>query len=202
MLMENENENGRKSRNFCNFFFRNKIVFNNSHLLLPATYTLKVLIDIPLLINVSIFFASLPALMPILQPLTATPPPFIIFSNLFEPVFLSFTLTDMHGRYSQILLIFFTLIVVWGQFLYSETRQTEFELGCPNSTLSVFPPSLSKIWKNFTPPVVICLFRPMIIKHLGKFRTLWTELLASNSWLFSDARKEPAIISFSGGRSL
>ena len=158
-----------KSRNFCNFFFRNKIVFHNSHLLLPATYTLKVLIDIPLLINVLIFFASLPVLMPILHPLTPRPTPFIIFSNLFEPVFLSFTLTDMHGRYSQILLIFFTLIVVWGQFLYSETRQTEFERGCPNSTLSVFPPTLSKIWKNFTPPVVICLFRPMFIKHLGKF---------------------------------
>ena len=30
---------------------------------------------------------------------------------------------------------------------------------------------------------------------------IWTELLASDSWLFSDARKEPTIISFSGGRS-
>ena len=31
---------------------------------------------------------------------------------------------------------------------------------------------------------------------------IWTELLASYSWLFSDARKEPTIIFFSGGKSL
>ena len=31
---------------------------------------------------------------------------------------------------------------------------------------------------------------------------IWTELLASDSWLISDANKEPTIISFSGGRSL
>ena len=31
---------------------------------------------------------------------------------------------------------------------------------------------------------------------------IWTELLASDSWLIFDANKEPTIISFSGGRSL
>ena len=36
----------------------------------------------------------------------------------------------------------------------------------------------------------------------GRLTTeIWTELLASDSWLFSDAKKEPTVISFSGGRS-
>ena len=70
-----------KPRNLRNFFLRNNIIFHNSHLFLPATYTLRVLIDVdvPLLINFLIFFAHPPPPLLILNPL------FIIFSNLLKP---------------------------------------------------------------------------------------------------------------------
>ena len=70
-----------KSRNLRNFFLRNNIIFHNSHLFLPATYTLRVLIDVdvPLLINFLIFFAHTAPPLLILNPL------FIIFSNLLKP---------------------------------------------------------------------------------------------------------------------
>ena len=69
-----------KPRNLRNFFLRNNIIFHNSHLFLPATYTLRVLIDVdvPLLINFLIFFAHPPPPLLILNPL------FIIFSNLLK----------------------------------------------------------------------------------------------------------------------
>ena len=70
-----------KSRNFCNFFFRKNIIFCNSHLFLPATYTLRVIIDVAPLINVLIFFLQQP------PPYSNPPPLFNIFSNLFEPNF-------------------------------------------------------------------------------------------------------------------
>ena len=75
-----------KSRNFCNFSFRKNIIFRNSHLFLPATYTLRVIIDVAPLINVWIFFATTPLSFPpaLLNPI---PHPFNIFSNLFEPNF-------------------------------------------------------------------------------------------------------------------
>ena len=57
-----------KSRNFCNFFFRKNIIFCNSHLFLPATYTLRVIIDVAPLINVLIFFCNNPPLIPIPHP--------------------------------------------------------------------------------------------------------------------------------------
>ena len=44
-----------KSRHFRNFFFRNNIIFHNLHLFLPATYTLKVLTDVPRLLIFDIF---------------------------------------------------------------------------------------------------------------------------------------------------
>ena len=45
--------------NFCNFFFRSNIIFYDSHLFLPATYTLRVLIDVPPLVNFFWFFSYL-----------------------------------------------------------------------------------------------------------------------------------------------
>ena len=45
-----------KSRKFCSFFFSNNIFFHNSHLFLPSTYTLRVLIDVPPLFDFLIFF--------------------------------------------------------------------------------------------------------------------------------------------------
>ena len=59
-----------KSRNLCNFFWRNNIIFHNSHLFLLTTYTLRVLIDVnvPLLINFLIFFAHPPPPLLILNP--------------------------------------------------------------------------------------------------------------------------------------
>ena len=68
----------------------------------------------PLLISFLIFFTH-----PILHPPLSL---FIIFSNLFEPKKKNFfftmsdihALNDIHARYYQILLIFLTLIVVWG----------------------------------------------------------------------------------------
>ena len=71
--------------NFCNFFFRNNIIFYDSHLFLPATYTLRVLIDVPPLINFFDFFGTSSLLLP--TPCSNIPPLFIIFSNLFEPIF-------------------------------------------------------------------------------------------------------------------
>ena len=119
---------GGKSRNFRNFFFRSNIIFHNLHLFLPATYTLRVPIDVPLLIIFLIFFASPPPNSPTCSLFQPPPPPcLLIFLNLFESKkFFSFTMTDIHATYYQILLIFFTLIVVWGKFLYREVRQTQF----------------------------------------------------------------------------
>ena len=71
--------------NFCNFFFRSNIIFYDSHLFLPATYTLRVLIDVPPLVNFFWFFSYL--LPPPPTPCSNIPPLFIIFSNLFEPIF-------------------------------------------------------------------------------------------------------------------
>ena len=75
-----------KSRNFRNFFFRNNIIFHNSQLFLPQQYNFSQ-------------FASFSS------------------RNLYSKVganFFSFILTDTHARHYQILLIFLTLIVVWG----------------------------------------------------------------------------------------
>ena len=113
-----------KSGNFRNFFFHNNIIFHNLYLFLPATYTLRVLIDAPQLINFLIFFA------PISSPLLIPTPLFILFSNSLETKkFFSFTLTDIHARYYQILLIFLTLIVVWGYFYtFIQRGQTDIIL--------------------------------------------------------------------------
>ena len=75
-----------KSRNFRNFFFRNNIIFHNSQLFLPQQYNFSQ-------------FASFSS------------------RNLYSKGsshFFSFILTDTHARHYQILLIFLTLIVVWG----------------------------------------------------------------------------------------
>ena len=74
------------------------------------------------------FFRTTPARLPhMLLILTIATPCLLIFLNLFESKkFFSFTMTDIHATYYQILLIFLTLIVVWGKFLYGEVRQTQF----------------------------------------------------------------------------
>ena len=64
-----------KSRNFRNFFFRNSIIFYNSHLFLPATHILRVLIDVPHLLIFWIFLYSLPLLFP------TRPPCLLFFQN-------------------------------------------------------------------------------------------------------------------------
>ena len=111
----------RKSPNFRNFFFRNNVIFHNSQLFLPqqynlsqfasffpAIYTLRILTDVPQLTNFFTSFA-LPSPAPYSNPPPLPPPP--------HPMFIIFTLTDIHARYYQILLTFLTLIVVWVIFL-------------------------------------------------------------------------------------
>ena len=73
-----------KSRNFRDFFLRNNIIFRNSHLFLPTTYTLRVLIDVPPIINFLIFFAP-----PISPAPYSNPPPRLlsIWVNSIPPVY-------------------------------------------------------------------------------------------------------------------
>ena len=152
-----------KSGNFRNFFFHNNIIFHNLYLFLPATYTLRVLIDAPQLINFLIFFA------PISSPLLIPTPLFILFSNSLETKkFFSFTLTDIHARYYQILLIFLTLIVVWGQFLYSEVRQTRFSQVVQTPPYPLFLP-VSQIFGNIPPHLFIPRLRLLSIWVNSKF---------------------------------
>ena len=104
-----------KSHNLHNFYFRNNIIFHNLHFFLPAPYTLRVLIDVPLLINVLIFFAP-----PLPTSYSMPPSPRCL---LFFQICLS-QLTDMHARYQILLIFLIFLIVIWGYFLYSKVRQT------------------------------------------------------------------------------
>ena len=150
-----------KSRNFRNFFFGNNIIFSQF-----ASFSSR-----------SVYSKGSNRRHPALGLLIFWfhPPVYYFFRICSSQFFFSsFTLTDTHARYYQILLIFLSLIVVWGQFLYSEVRYTQFQVGCSNSTLSVFPPSLSNfstgsfyapsgllsIWVNSKPPVY-SLSRPV-----------------------------------------
>ena len=126
-----------KSRNFRNFFFRNNIIFHNSQLFLPQQY------------NFSQFASFLPA----------------TYTLRVRAYFFSFILTDTHARHYQILLIFLTLIVVWGLVSIWRDQTDPIFVGCSNSTLSIFPHRLSNIWKkkfrshSFIPPP----FRPSLL---------------------------------------
>ena len=138
---------------FATFSSTTIYFFPNSHLLPPATHTLRVIIEVLPLISFLMCFAMLPP--PPTPTRYSNPPPtvYYFFEFVRGKISFSFTLTDIHARYSQILLVLLTLIVVWGQFLHSEVRQIEFQLGCSNSILSIFSPRLSNIRKNSTPPV-------------------------------------------------
>ena len=70
--------------NFCNFFFRNNIIFYDSHLFLPATYTLRVLIDVPRLLIFLIFLVPPPSSSPLLVP---TFPPCLLFFQICSSQF-------------------------------------------------------------------------------------------------------------------
>ena len=102
-----------KSCNLGNFFFSNNIIFHSSQLFHPATYTLRVLIDVPCLLVFDFFHT------PYTPP---TPIPVYYFfefvwakkNNFFFTMSDIHALNDIHARYYQILLIFLTLIVVWG----------------------------------------------------------------------------------------
>ena len=125
-----------KSCNFRNFFFRNNIIFHNSHLFLPSTYTL-VLINIPRL-NIFLLFSQ-PSPPPPPPPPLSPPPPSAPYStpfslpislfhrNFFEFVFFSFTLTDVHTcKIFSNLVNFPYFSSCLGLVLYSEVRQTQF----------------------------------------------------------------------------
>ena len=82
--------------NFHDFFF---IIFYNSHLFLPATYILGVLIDVPPHVNFLIF-STPPSPSP--SPLTpyCNPTCLLFFRICSTPKkIFSFTLTDIYARY-------------------------------------------------------------------------------------------------------
>ena len=154
-----------KSRNFCNFSFRKNIIFRNSHLFLPATYTLRFIIDVAPLINVWIFFATTPLSFPpaLLNPI---PHPFNIFSNLFEPNFF-FIHIDSYTCKTLSNLVNFPFSNSCLGLIFTQRGQTDPIL----ATLFNFHPihhhpRLLSIWVNSKPPVYSPTSPPSILAEL------------------------------------